>query len=186
MNRQRFSECIVILVLLGGCSREQPSGAADSQPAEKPAETRRAESPPLHYLSYADAMTWLASTPGFRFVLDEQGIHAVGDMTRPRIGAERVRFNVNGEEWTAEAGASGIRWSRGQQPSDAPAWGGRFYQRVTLAIDPQKAEGEAKLVEPGHYRFTNANDGEVHDVWVTDKSLSRIRIGNKMDLTITP
>ena len=67
----------------------------------------------------------------------------------------------------------------------APAFGKRVYQRVTLAFDPQKKEGAAQLVEPGHYRFTNAKHSEVHDVWVTDGSrVQRMKIGDAVELRI--
>lgn len=141
-------------------------------------------------------MTWLRSTPGFRFVIEEAGVHAVGVMRRPTVGAESVEFRANDQEWRASAGAQGITWETrsGAEWSQAapPPWANRLYQRVTIAFDPQKKEGDAQLVEhddtSNHFRFTNANSGEVHDVRVSraDDRIERITIGNAMDLQLTP
>ena len=61
----------------------------------------------------------------------------------------------------------------------------RLQQRVTLAFDPQKKEGAPQLVEAGHYRFTNANTGEIHDVWVSpDNRITRMTIGDSFELKI--
>ncbi|HEU4886292.1 MAG TPA: hypothetical protein VFV49_00290 [Thermoanaerobaculia bacterium] len=134
-------------------------------------------------------MLWLASAPAFHFVLDEAGVHAEGDLKRRTIGSEAIQFRTNGEEWRAASGSKGVVWQRRDganwKPADAPAYGNRVYQRVTLAFDPQKKEGQAQLVEPGHYRFTNANTGEVHDVWVApDNRVQRMKIGDAVELKI--
>jgi len=139
--------------------------------------------------TYDDALLWFKSVPRFRFVLDESGVHAEGEMTRARIGQERVTFRADGTEWRAAAGPRGVPWEKrigGQwQHVDAPPYGVRFYQRVTLAFDPQKKEGTAQLVEPGHYRFTDANTNHVHDVWVTPRShITKMTIGGVMELRI--
>jgi hypothetical protein len=139
--------------------------------------------------SYDDAMLWLGSAPAFHFVLDEGGVHAEGNLTRRTVGSESIRIRVNGEEWRASSGVKGVAWERRNGASwkaaDAPEYGNRVYQRVTLAFDPQKKEGTAQLVEPGHYRFTNANTGEVHDVWVTDGNrVQRMKIGDAVELRI--
>ena len=63
---------------------------------------------------------------------------------------------------------------------------------MTLAIDPQKKEGVPLLVssegDVNLYRFTDANSGDVHEVTVrkSDASVARIKIGEKVDLTIAP
>ena len=132
-------------------------------------------------------MTWMKSTPGFRFALEESGVKAEGSMTRERIGTEKVELTIDGKTWRAAAGPRGIVWT----PSGAPSYAGRLYQRVTIAFDPQKKEGEAQLVgtEGGsnHYRFTDANTGKVHDLWVStaDGHLERMTIGDDVTLTIT-
>ena len=38
------------------------------------------------------------------------------------------------------------------------------------------------------YRFTDANTGEVHEVWVrkTDASIARMKIGSTVELTFEP
>ena len=187
MNRQRFSEGIVIaLLLFAACKREQ-SGAAGSQPAEtKPAEARRAESAPLHTTSYADAMQWFRSARAFRFTLREGDTRAEGSMERKTPGAEKVRFTLAGEEWLASTDKRGVVWTRGGKEVAPPTNGMRLFQRVTLAFDPQKVEGDAQLVEPDHYRFTDANTGAVHDVWVADGRITRMTIGDRFELTITP
>ncbi|HEX8619164.1 MAG TPA: hypothetical protein VF911_16405 [Thermoanaerobaculia bacterium] len=141
-------------------------------------------------------MNWFRSTSGFRFVLDDAGVHAEGRMTRKTVGAEAVEMRANGEEWRASSGPRGITWERRNGGSwsaaAAPAYGNRVYQRVTLAIDPQKKEGSAQLAgtegTTNRYRFTNANNGDVHEVWVAqgDGHVERMKIGERVDLRITP
>lgn len=136
--------------------------------------------------NYGDAVTWFRATPGFHFVIDEGGVRAEGDMARETVGAERVRMTVNGEEWTAEASAKGVTWKQGGKESAAPEWGNRIYQRATIAFDPEKREGQPQLVEPGHFRFTDANSGAVHDVWVNDANqIAKMTIGNAMTMTLS-
>lgn len=183
MKRQRFSEWIVILVLLAACSREKPSTAtATFEPVAT--STTRAEAP-ASSISYADAITWLGSTRGFHFVLRDGDIRAEGDMVRPTIGAERMRARIGANEWIAAAGPTGVVWYRDGKPAEPPPSASRIWQRVTIAFDPQKKEGEAQLAGPDRYRFTNANSGEVHDVWLSGGRVSRMTIGESMELTIT-
>jgi hypothetical protein len=106
-------------------------------------------------------------------------------MVRPTVGAERMRVRVGGDEWIAAAEPSGVVWYRGGKPAQPPASANRIWQRVTIAFDPQKKEGEARLVAPDRYRFTNANSGEVHEVRVGDGRVSRVAIGETMELIIT-
>lgn len=145
--------------------------------------------------SYAEGMIWMRSAPAFHFVLDEAGVHAEGDLQRRTIGAESVQFRANGAEWRATAQARGVTWERRNgsawAQADPPPFGNRVYQRVTLAFDPQKKEGDAQFVaaEDGanHYRFTNANTGEVHDVWVNiaDNHIERVKIGDAFEMVVT-
>ena len=140
-------------------------------------------------------MLWMQSAPKFHFVLDESGVHAEGDLTRKTVGQQLVQFRTNGDEWRATSGVRGVVWERRKGASwtaaDAPPFGNRVYQRVTLAFDPQKKEGTAQLAgtegRTSHYRFTNANTGEVHEVWVNtaDHHVERIKIGDAVDLRIT-
>ena len=62
---------------------------------------------------------------------------------------------------------------------------------MTVAFDPQKVEPEALLLASEslggevcqHYRFTNANTMEVHDVWIRrrDGSIARVSITSKRE-----
>jgi hypothetical protein len=201
MRYERF--CIITIFLTGiSCSRETP--APPAAPTQHPATTSvsapvatskpTAEPAARTGGSYKEAMLWLQSAPAFHFTVDEGGVHAEGDLTRRTIGAESVRIRANGEEWRATAGARGVAWElrkgNAWAAAPAPAYGNRIYQRVTLAFDPQKKEGEAQLVAAegtaNHYRFTNANTGEVHDVWVNaaDSHVERMRIGNAFEMKI--
>src|SRR5215213_9486342 len=158
MRCERLIKCCAFFVLLTACSREAPApadgGAAGSQPASSASQddgglrARRST-------SYVDAVTWFRTTPGFHFVVEENGVRAEGDMERANVGIERVRVTANGEEWSAESGPKGVVWKRGGKELPAPDWGYRLYQRVTVAFDPEKNEREAQLIEPRHYRFTD-------------------------------
>ena len=191
---------VLVFVALGlACSRETPAPPAPPPAASDTAAT--AATPPpatetrvpeLQKGTYDEALLWLRSAPRFRFTLRDGDVRAEGEMTRKTPGAERVRFRANGEEWEAEATAQGVVWKRGGRPADAPPYGNRLYQRVTLAIDPQKKEGVPLLVsaegETNLYRFTDANSGQVHEVSVrkADSSVARIRIGETVELTFAP
>lgn len=173
---------LVFLVVIAACSREAPA-PADVQP---PPTTTTAAAPAKATPTYDDAVTWFRSTPRFHFVVEEGGVRAEGDMTRERVGAESVSATVNGERWSASTGAQGITWQRDGKAAAAPEWGNRLWQRVTVAFDPQKQESQAQLVEPGHYRFTDANSGQVHDVWMNDAGqITRMTIGSGFSMTLT-
>lgn len=144
--------------------------------------------------SYDEAMLWFRSAPAFHFVLDEGAVHAEGDLTRRTVGNEIVQLRANGQEWRATAGPRGVVWElrKGNAWTAAPApdYGNRVYQRVTLAFDPQKKEGSPQFVaaegDANHYRFTNANTAEVHDVWVNiaGNHIERMKIGNAFEMRI--
>jgi hypothetical protein len=197
MRYERF--CINALFLMAvACSRETPvpPAAPAQHPATKPIPAPVATSQPTARTggSYNEAMLWLRSAPAFHFTLDEGGIHAEGDLTRRTIGAESVRVRANGEEWRATAGVRGVVWElhkgNAWKAASAPAYGNRLYQRVTLAFDPQKKEGDAQFVATegtaNHYRFTDANTAEVHDVWVNvgDSHVERMRIGSAFEMKL--
>jgi hypothetical protein len=188
---------ILLVSLAFACSREQPAPPATaSTPPPSTATTATqaraaAPAPP----SYEKAVEWMRSAPRFAFVLDEQGTHATGVMSRETIGAERVEMQLAGDAWRAQAGPKGVTWSRKSGSSwkeaNPPELAPRLYQRVTVAFDPQKKEGAAQLAgnENGltHYRFTDANTGELHEVWVrADGSVARMKIGDSVALEIEP
>src|SRR5688572_25426201 len=142
---------ILFVLLLAGCSPETP--APPQQPSQPPAQvttppvtTTTSFAPPQTGAAYDDAITWFRTAPGFRFVLDEDGVHAEGEMKRERVGAESVTVRANGHEWRAASGPRGVVWERrngGTWTAGAtPPFGNRLYQRVTVAFDPQKKEGE--------------------------------------------
>jgi hypothetical protein len=191
---------LLCLMLPFACSPETP--APPSTPPTATTSTTVTTAPPvvtqtsvpeLQKGTYDEAMLWLRSTNGFRFVLDDAGVHAEGEMTRKTRGAEKVQFRANGTEWLAEATPQGVAWKRRAggtwKAADSPDFGARIYQRVTVVFDPQKKEGvpllESTEGDTNLYRFTNANTGEVHEVWVRkDSSIARMKIGEKVELKI--
>jgi hypothetical protein len=176
---------LLFVLMIAACSREEPARtvpAAGTTTAAAPTAT----APPQRAATYEQAVTWFRTTPGFRFVVEESGVHAEGEMTRETLGAERVSVTVNGETWTASIGPKGVAWQRGGTDADAPPWGNRLFQRVTIAFNPQKQEGAAQLVEPNHFRFTDANSGQVHDVWTNDAGqITRMTIGSAVSMTLS-
>ncbi|HUR80733.1 MAG TPA: hypothetical protein VM733_08200 [Thermoanaerobaculia bacterium] len=193
---------LAFVALAAACSPEKPAppspppaasdtvATATPMTTTTPATTTRM--PELQKGTYDEALLWLRSAKHFKFTIDEPKLHAEGEMSRKTPGAEKVRFRANGEEWTAEAQPQGIVWKRGGKPADPPEFGNRVYQRVTLAIDPQKKEGVPLLVstegDTNLYRFTDANTGDVHEVSVrkSDSSVARIRIGGKSEIAFAP
>jgi hypothetical protein len=186
---------LVFVALSLACSRETPA-----PPPPAPVTETRATQPPVTVTqvpqlakgTYDEALLWLRSTPRFTFTILDGGVRAEGEMTRKTPGAENVRFRANGEQWEAQAQPQGIVWKRNGKPGDPPDFGNRIYQRVTLAIDPQKKEGVPMLVssegDTNLYRFTDANTGDVHEVSVrkADGSVAKIRIGEKVEITFAP
>lgn len=203
MRCERLSKCLIVFAFVAAaCGREQPAPqppATETHAAPQPQITAtHVDAAPALHASYDKAMDWLRSVPRFRFVIDEGGVRAEGTMTRPTVGAEKIEFRSNGDEWRAEAGPQGITWQKHKGnawvAAAAPEYGNHLYQRVTLVFDPMKKEGAAKLV-PGEpaataslFRFTDANTGNVHEVWVSNAGnhVERIRIAGVMDLTIQP
>ncbi|HYI11973.1 MAG TPA: hypothetical protein VEK57_23155 [Thermoanaerobaculia bacterium] len=195
----RCERLIVFLILFvvpfAACSRETPAPpqqrtAAPVQTTAPPVTTTTSFAPPQTGAAYEDAITWFRTVPSFRFVVVEEGVRAEGEMKRERVGAESVTFRANGQEWRAASGARGVMWERRTGDSwaavDTPPFGNRLYQRVTIAFDPQKKEGTAQLVAPGHFRFTDANSGKVHEVWVAGGRIERMKIGDTMELQVVP
>jgi hypothetical protein len=195
---RRFVLAFVALAV--ACSPETPAppqpppttaDSSDTVGTTPPAVTAT-RVPELQKGTYDEGLLWLRSTGHFRFTLSEGELRAEGELTRKTPGAEVVRFRVNGESWQAAAKAQGIVWTRGGKDATPPEYGNRLYQRVTLAIDPQKKEGVPLLVSTDGatnlYRFTDANSGEVHEVSIrkSDSSVARIRIGDRMEITFAP
>jgi hypothetical protein len=200
----RCERLLLFLLLIVACSQERPAppmpaAPPSSQPpaAAPPAQTALPVEPvPVVERTYDEALNWFRSAKGFTFVLDDGDVHAEGRMARKTVGAELVEFRANGAEWRASSGALGVTWERRSggkwTKADAPQFGNRVYQRVTIGVDPQKQEGAAQLAgtegRSNHYRFTNANTGQVHELWVAqgDKHLERMKIGDLVDLKIKP
>lgn len=186
----------VLLLLCAACGRESRDEDARTMtlPANPPPpRAARPESPGRGIVpntkstpsrcagrgTYEDALDCFRMTSGFHFTLDD----AKGEMTRPTPGMESVRFAEKGGstslgEWLGEAKKAGVVWSRnGKHELSPPDVTYRVWQRTTMVLDPQKKEGAAQLAgaesingEPcNHYHFTNANSGEVNDVWVSTK-----------------
>ncbi len=72
------------------CSRETPAPPADATTttAAPPPVTTTTSIPELQKGTYDEALRGFRSNTGFRFVLDDQGVHAEGSMTRTTPGAE--------------------------------------------------------------------------------------------------
>jgi hypothetical protein len=176
------------LIVTMACSKETPAPpAVPAKPVTTTTTTTAAAAEPAPRVSYDEAVIWFRTAPAFKFTIIENGVRGDGEMRRKTVGAEAVTMLVDGVKWHAEAGPKGITWTRDGKQAAAPEWGNRLYQRATVAFDPQKVEGSAQLVAPGHYSFTNANTNELHEVWVAnDGHISRMKIGETMEMTIEP
>jgi hypothetical protein len=125
--------------------------------------------------SYEQALDCFRISSGFHFTLD--GVR--GEMTRSTPGLERVQFKAaDGVTWIGEAKHQGVVWSRnGAHELSPPEVVNHVWQRTTMVLDPQKKEGSPQLAGTetisgeacDHYHFTNANSGEVNDVWVSTR-----------------
>ena len=198
MNRRNFLAAVVVIA--AACSRETPVPDTATTTTIAPPPAASSAAPAVISTrtggTYDGAMTWLRSTPAFAFTIEEGGVRAEGSMIRSTVGAEIVEFQSGGEQWRGTAGVQGVTWEKKNGSAwgtaTPPSWANRLYQRVTVVFDPQKKEGDAQLVETNaatkHYRFTNANTGEQHDVIVSlaDDSVQRITITGVMDLQIRP
>lgn len=157
----------VILAFAMACTRETPAPpppSTDSTPTTAtttPPVTATTPLPTLQKGTYDEAQLWFRSAKKFHFVLDDNGVHAEGDVTRATPGAEKIQFRANGTEWLAESSPQGVTWKRRDggawKPATTPDFGARIYQRVTLPFDPQKKEGVPMLAseegETNLYRF---------------------------------
>jgi hypothetical protein len=186
---------LVILLLFVACGRETRDESARTMTlpsSPPPARTStRAQPPPVATRaaatstpqrcagdgSYEQALDCFHISAGFRFVLtDKDGFRAEGTMTRPTPGLERVELTADGAKWVGEAKKAGVVWSRnGAHQQSPPEFTNRVWQRTTMVLDPQKKEGKAQLAgeetiggeDCNHVHFTNANNGDANDVWVS-------------------
>lgn len=184
---ERLKKGPLFFLLLAACSRETPTPLTQTTAtASTTSATPAPSAPAVAAKTYDDALTWFRTTPGFHFVVEEGGVRAEGDMTREHVGAERIAVTVNGETYSAASGPRGVTWHRRGAEVAAPEWGNRLFQRVTVAFDPQKQEGQAQPVAPGHYRFTDANSGNVHEVWTNDAGqITKMTVGQSMSMTLS-
>lgn len=167
---------VLVAIAFGfvSCSNEQPAEhttvpATTAAPVNVPAPV----APTIG--TYEQSMDWMRTTRGFHFVLRDGEVKAEGDMVRESPRKETIRVNMAGAEWIAAAKTNGVLWFRNEGPAwkpaaAPPADGPRVYQRVTLALDPQKVEGSAQYVttqnDLNEWRFTNAITREVHRLWI--------------------
>jgi hypothetical protein len=189
----------IVFAFVAACGRERatpPPATETHPPAPPPIAIRSVVATPAAGASYDEAMVWLRSAPRFRFAIDEGGVHAEGTMTRPTIGAETIELRAGGDEWRAEAKPQGVVWHKRKGAAWAaaagPGYGNHLYQRATVVFDPMKKEGAPRLISSENgttlFRFTDANSGNVHEVWVSnaDNHVEKIKIGGVMEMTIQP
>jgi hypothetical protein len=189
---------VLVTLLCFACGREKPESETTTLPASPPRPHTGIggiiPSPPPVSIrkpnrstpqkcagdgSYDQALDCFRISSGFAFILDNpHGVQAQGKMTRSTPGMERVQFKAaDGVSWTGEAKAAGVVWSRnGKHELSPPDITNRVWQRTTMVLDPMKKEGtpQPTFEKSGgetlnHYHFTNANSGEVNDVWVSAK-----------------
>jgi hypothetical protein len=187
---------VLLVVSCGGESKQASTATSSPVPKVRQTTTTPAPDAPkvIPVYRYPDAIDWFRSTKGFRFTLSEGNSTVTGEMARPAIAAERVHFRQDGVDWLGASRPSGLQWyrqvnGRWVREAQAPDGADRIFQRVTVAFDPQKKEPEALLVATEslggevcqHFRFTNANTLDVHDVWMRrrDGSFARISITGK-------
>ena len=197
---RRFIFVTLALTIAAACGRETSAPTTTSAPSttttSAPPQATTTRVPELQKGTYDEALLWFRSNSGFAFTLDDNGVHAEGEVTRKTPGTEKVQLRANNAEWLAETNVQGVTWKRRDggawKSADAPEWGPRIFQRVTLPFDPQKKEGVPLLAseegETNLYRFTDANTGNVHEVWVRKKdgAVERMKIGDAVVLTIAP
>jgi hypothetical protein len=129
--------------------------------------------------SYEQAVECFRMSSGFRFRVTSPALTGDGMLQRPRIGEETMTVG----DWAAESKHGAIVWTKGGKPATPAPELERLYQRLTIYLDPQKKEGTPQLADAGgnanHYHFTDANSGEVYDVYVAkdDGRIVRLRAG---------
>jgi len=174
-----MKKVVFVCLLMLACRKEAPEVA-------RPVPVAKSPSPPTPLPAtrgdgdYSKAVDWVRNAPGFHFEITIGDVSATGDLSRARVGEERVRFKAKGEEWAAERHLKGVSWSRNGKPdANEPAYADRIYQWMTLFPDPQKSPLQVVGTEGDstHVRFTNLNTNETHDVWVrsADNRLVRLK-----------
>jgi hypothetical protein len=185
---------VLVALFCAACGREEPittTRPAAPPPSRPPAVTTQSAIPATPPRaankstpqkcagdgSYEQALDCFRISAGFTFVIVEpKGILAEGEMTRSTPGMERVHFRAEGASWLGEAKPAGVVWSRnGKHQQSTPDFTNLVWQRTTTVLDPQKKEGAPQLADAkplrgetfNHYHFTNANNGEANDVWVS-------------------
>jgi len=188
---------LVILLLLTACKAKENAVTAT---APKPSVPEVKAAPRPAEGSYAAGIDWFRKVRAFKFTLEEGNLHATGEMERPGAGAERVLVRANDGEWLGVVKVTGLVWYHREGPGwtpdrKPPEFADRVYQRATVAVDPQKKEGDAQLAgteaDLNHYKFTNAITGDAHEVWVSrrDNHIAKIAIDSRytpLAMTITP
>jgi hypothetical protein len=188
----------LMLLFCAACGREEPSNTTTAAPAPSTSIPAPPPAAPARVVSrstpqkcagdgsYEQALDCFRMSNGFHFTLD--GVR--GQMSRPTPGLERVQFKgMDGVTWIGEAKHQGVVWSRnGAHELSPPDIVNQVWQHTTMVLDPQKKEGSPQLSgtdtisgEPSnHYHFTNANSGEVNEVWVStrDGRLVKWKAGN--------
>jgi|GEM_PF-549194 len=131
--------------------------------------------------SYVGAVDCFRMAAAVHFTIDEPHAHLEGEVTRKTAGTERMDARVTRSgsadgDYHVEPRISGLAWTRNGKPLPSPPpLLERTWQRATLYLDPQKKEGKAQLagtdttagIYCNIYRFTNANNGDRHEVWVS-------------------
>jgi hypothetical protein len=170
---------VILVVLFVACSKETP---APPPPAPAPVPAARSTAPavtPAHAIDYTKAVDWVRSAPAFHFDIAIGDVKASGDLSRARVGEERLQFKAKGDEWVAQRHVKGVTWTRNGKPdSNEPAYADRIYQWMTLFPDPAKSKPEVVGTEGDetHLRFTNLNTNETNDVWIrSDNHLARLK-----------
>ena len=169
---------MILVVLLVACGKETPvpqrtAPVVKSPSPLAPLPARRGEG------DYGKAVDWVRTAHAFKFDITIGDVKASGEMTRARVGEERVRFKVKGDEWIAQRHARGVSWTRNGKPdANEPPYADRIYQWITLFPDPAKSKPEVVGTEGDqtHLRFTNLNTNETNDVWIrSDNHLARLK-----------
>ena len=177
---------VAMVLLLAACARhETPAPPPPQGQARVPVPHRETVVPKPRGVStpakcagdgsYEQAVECLRMSSGFRFRVTSPSLNGGGTLQRPRIGEEKLTVG----EWTAESKHGAIAWTKSGKPSTPTPELERLYQRLTIYLDPQKKEGAPQLVDSGgnanHYHFTDANSGEVYDVYVAKDDGRMIR-----------
>ena len=176
--------CFLISAFCFACSKETPTpqkqtSAPAPQHPSTPVVTRKPVlSTPQKSAgdgSYDQAVDCFRMAAALRFTVDAPAFSGEGEMTRPRIGEEHLDLSLRDGKWSAAPQPNGLVWTHDGQHATPPPELERLQQRLTLFLDPQKKEGAPQLAgsEPiagittNHFRYTDANNGEPYDVWVS-------------------